>query len=186
MRYKEVEIYQTPGEIKQLRQVVQSIKDVSGDIAEVGVFEGATAQIIREESDKPLYLFDTFCGLPNQLHESDPAYYTVGHCAAPKKHVEKIMKDEKDVYITEGVFPETSGIIKDKKFALVHLDVDIYTATKLGLEFFLPRMNKGGVILVHDYPAHRGVKKAVDEFLIGKELKVELIGVEGRQGIIKI
>src|SRR3990167_5297058 len=126
MRYKNVEIYQTPDEIKGLRQELQKIKEVEGDIAEVGVYEGATAQIIREESDKTLYLFDTFCGLPDQLHESDSFRYEVGHCAASKDHVENIMKNERNVYITEGVFPETSGIIKDKKFAFVHLDVDIY------------------------------------------------------------
>jgi len=37
-------------------------------------------------------------------------------------------------------------------------------------------MTSGGVILVHDYnnPALPGVKKAVDEWLTGKNLKTEI------------
>src|SRR3989338_3744494 len=41
--------------------------------------------------------------------------------------------------------------IKNKKFSLVHFDVDTYESTKNSIEFFYPRMTRGGVILSHDY-----------------------------------
>lgn len=183
MRYKDKEIYQTPGEVKSLRAELKEIKDLDGVVAEVGVYEGASAAVIREElPDKELYLFDTFSGFPNNLHESDPKHYKIGDCLAPKKHVEELFRGDKNVFITEGKFPETSGIIKDKKFSFAHIDTDIYQSTKDSLEFFLPRMTRGGVIVVHDYPAHSGVKKAVDEF----KFEYIKVGAEGRQCIIKI
>lgn len=186
MKYKDVEIYQTPGEIKILREKLQEVKNIEGEIAEIGVYEGASACIIREEiKDKELYLFDTFNGLPDKLTKDDPESYTVGHCATSKDHVELLMKDEKDVFIIEGIFPDTADIIKDKKFAFVHIDTDIYQSTKDSLEYLYPKMIKDGLILIHDYPAHKGVKIAVDNFLKDKEEKVEILGVEGRQGLIK-
>ena len=65
----------------------------------------------------------------------------------------------------KGIFPETAKKIKNKRFAFVHIDVDIYQSTKDALEFFYPRVNIGGSIIVHDYPAHRGVQEACDEFM---------------------
>ncbi len=163
-------IYQTPEEQQVTRELLKTIT-VPGDFAEVGVFNGGTALIMRELApQREMYLFDTFEGFADELHESDPAHYKVGDCAAPIEVVERQFKGDKKAHIIKGVFPETSDIIKDKKFAFVHIDVDIYLPTKLSLEFFYPRMVKGGAILIHDYPAHSGVKLAVDQFLSDKTI----------------
>lgn len=56
-----------------------------------------------------------------------------------------------------------------KKFCFVHLDVDLYKSTKDCLEFFYPRMVRGGIILTHDYNyVFKGVKKAYNEFFANK------------------
>jgi len=48
----------------------------------------------------------------------------------------------------------------------VNIDADLYVPTKAGLEFFYPRLNKGGAIFIHDYnDKWPGVMKAVEEFL---------------------
>lgn len=181
LEYKGLQIYQTPEEISSLREQLRKVKGVEGFVAEVGVFQGATALIIREElPNKPLYLFDTFEGFPDELHETDPKNYKVGDCKAGIEYVTKAMEGEKDVFIYKGVFQDNSEKIVDKKFAFVHIDVDIFSATKNALGFFLSRMSKGGIIVVHDYPAHRGVKEAVDSFDIIKVVK------GGRQAIIQL
>lgn len=181
LEYKGLQIYQTPEEIKVLREELNKVKDIEGDVAEVGVFQGATALIIKEElSDKPLFLFDTFEGFPDELHETDSKSYKVGDCKAGIEYVTKAMEGKKDVFIYKGNFPENSENIRDKKFSFVHIDVDIFSATKNALGFFLSRMSKGGIIVVHDYPAHRGVKEAVDSFNIIKIVK------GGRQAIIQL
>ena len=38
-----------------------------------------------------------------------------------------------------------------EKFAFVSLDTDLYKPTLAGLEFFWPRMSKGGFIFIHDF-----------------------------------
>lgn len=180
LEYKGVEIYQIPEEIENIRKLVRETENVPGIIAEIGTYQGATALIIREETKKQLYTFDTFEGFPDVLNDSDSKNYFVGDCKADFKIAEKLLKHT-DIIIVKGVFPETGKIIKDSKFSFVHIDVDIYKSAKDALEFFLPRMNKGGIILLHDYPAHPGVKKAVDEL----GLKLETIGTFGRQAIWK-
>ena len=182
--YKNVIIYQSPDEQCSFRKELKKIKKLDGDVIEVGVFQGGTAGIIREElPNVPLYLFDTFEGFTEEMHKDDPAYKQ-GECCADISFVKELMKDEKDVYIVKGTFPFTSSIVKDKKFCFAHIDVDIYTPTLKSLEFIYPRMVKGGTIIVHDYPAHPGVKTAVDEWLVGK--KVETVQNFSRQLFIYV
>lgn len=175
--YKDIEIYQTPEEIQVLRDIVKNVEDVPGEVAEIGVYNGASATILAEETRKQLYLFDTFTGFPDTISKYDPVHFKKGDCATT------LVADSivKNAYV--GVFPsETGNVIKDKVFAFVHIDVDIYQSTKDSLEFFRDKMSSGGAILVHDYPAHSGVKKAVDEFLVVNPWKFEVKG--GRQIIL--
>ena len=45
---------------------LKAVKDLAGDIAEIGVYKGGTAKLICElKGNKNLYLFDTFEGLPD-------------------------------------------------------------------------------------------------------------------------
>lgn len=171
--YKNVIIYQSPDEQSNLRQELKKVKDLEGDIIEVGVFQGGSAGIMREELEGvPMYLFDTFTGFADELHESDFKGYKVGHCATDESFVTELFKDEKDVHIVKGVFPKTSKIVEDKKFRFAIIDVDIYNPTLNSLNFIFPRMVKGGIIYVHDYPAHPGVKLACDEWLKDKNLEI--------------
>ena len=69
--------------------------------------------------------------------------------------------------VVKGYFPETTVGIEEA-FCFVNLDFDLYNPTYAGLEYFYPRMSKGGVILIHDYfsVGWTGVKQAVDEFVL--------------------
>lgn len=167
-------IFQTEKEIEVLKDELAEIQKMivsghlNGDLAEVGVFEGGTAKIIREAiPTQPLHLFDTFTGLPDLMQPIDPPHYKKGHMGVVKETIKELERME-NVVVYPGIFPETSRPIEGRKFAFVHIDVDIYQSTKDALEFFYPIVEVGGSIVVHDYPAHLGVKKAVDEFMEGK------------------
>ena len=62
----------------------------------------------------------------------------------------------------------------DRKFALVHIDVDLHAPTRDSLEFFYPRMSEGGVIIVDDYGSSLcpGATLAVDTLLADKPEKM--------------
>jgi predicted O-methyltransferase YrrM len=142
---------------------------VPGDIAEVGVYKGGSAKIIcSAKGDRTLHLFDTFAGLP-KVDDVDQVWpFYEGKFAASYDKVKAYLAQEKNVFLYKGIFPDTSGPIKDKHFSLVNLDVDTYESTKKCLEFFYPRMSPGGVILSHDYLTAPGVRKAVDEYFADK------------------
>ena len=83
-----------------------------------------------------------------------------------------IAPQNENITFYQGYFPETIPAgFENRKFAFVHLDADLYEPTLAGLEYFYPRMNPGGFILVHDYNAWIGARKAVNRFLATKKEK---------------
>lgn len=173
---KEKEILITNNEAYQIFMAVKRTKKIEGDIAEVGVYRGGTAKLICEAKDeRPLHLFDTFEGIP-KVDKIDIQYHK-GKFAASYEEVKEYLKDFPNVKIYKGVFPKTAKSVEKIKFSFVHLDVDTYESTKDCLQFFYPRMSRGGIIISHDYIAVEGVKKAFDEFFEDKpEPLLEMTG----------
>jgi len=165
-------------EAYQIYMAVERTKKVDGDIAEVGCYKGGSAKLICEvKGDKSLHVFDTFEGLPNPTDNDNTDIHHKGQYAASLEYVEDYLKYYNNVYLYKGLFPSTSEPIKDKKFSFVHLDVDLYEATKASIEFFYPRMNKGGIMISHDYIDTPGVRKAFDDFFGDKpEPIIEMSG----------
>ena len=58
---------------------VKKTEKIEGDIAEVGVYKGGSAKLICEATNKkPVYLFDTFEGLPDLCEIDDPKQFHKG------------------------------------------------------------------------------------------------------------
>jgi O-methyltransferase len=149
-----------------LYSCLKATKNLSGDIAEFGVYRGGTAKLICEvKSNKNLYLFDTFEGLP-KTSDNDLLVKAGWLDNTSVESVKNYLKDYKNVFYVKGFFPETTESVFDKKFSFIHLDTDLYQSTLDGLKFFWPRMVTGGRIVSHDYNAISipGVKKAFFEF----------------------
>jgi hypothetical protein len=166
---------QTAYEAYMVYSIAKAYSQQPGEIAEVGVFQGASARMICEvKGDKPLHLFDTFEGLPTAASQD-------GKVHAPKQYpcslesVRAYLNDYPNVHFYKGEFPATTVDLKETKFCFVHLDVDLYASTLSCLKYFYPRMTPGGVILSHDYSILAGVKQAFEEFLADKpERPIEL------------
>ena len=80
-----------------------------------------------------------------------------------KKVIEK-MQHLEQIEIKQGYFPESLNGLEDI-FKFVSIDVDFEESIYHALEYFYPRMVKGGYIFVHDYNSSlRGVEKAVDRY----------------------
>ena len=65
--------------------------------------------------------------------------------------------------IRKGLFPKTLAGLENEKYAFVSIDVDLKESILAGLQYFYPRLNKGGYIFLHDYNNYflDGVKEAV-------------------------
>lgn len=148
--------------------VAKSQSRFEADMAEVGVYQGGSARIICEaKGERRLHLFDTFGGLPT-LSEKDShfgmKYWQEGEFSdTNESKVKKFLSKYNNVVFHKGRFPETADSVKDSKFSFVHLDVDLYESTKACLEFFYPRLVRGGIILTHDYHS-TGVQTAFKEY----------------------
>lgn len=150
---------------------------VPGDIAEVGVYKGGSARLICEVKGKrKLHLFDTFEGLPGNCTPWDGEFGSGGF-AASFEQVSGYLSRFPEVHFYKGFFPQTASGLEELRFSFVHLDVDLYQSTKDSLEWFYPRLNRGGVLVSHDYVNAEGVRKAFDEFFDDKpECLMELAG----------
>lgn len=152
-----------PGEAYFLHQIAGKVRDVPGDIAEVGMFRGGSAVILCDaKGGKNFYGFDTFEGLPETFAD-ESRILGKGQYEADISEVRTLLSPYPGVHLLKGFFPDTAGPIENQKFALVHLDVDLYVSMKASLEFFWPRLSVGGAIVVHDIH-FEGVRRAVDEF----------------------
>lgn len=140
---------------------------LEGDIAELGVYRGASARLIGEtKGARQFHLFDTFEGLPDPSEKD--AGFRPGQYACSLESVQQYLTGIEGLHFHRGFFPSTAGPAAECRFSFVHLDVDLYQSTRDGLEFFYPRMAPGGVIISHDYLWSVGVKRAFDEFFAGK------------------
>ncbi|TAL49188.1 macrocin-O-methyltransferase [Patescibacteria group bacterium] len=172
---KETEMILKDHEAYQIYRTVRETEKIKGDIAEVGVYKGGSAKLICEATKKPVHLFDTFEGLPDLCEIDNPEQFRKGDYSAQFENVKSYLKKYPDVYFYKGLFPSTSELVKNKKFSFVHLDVDLYESTLNCLKFFYPKINRGGVIISHDYLKSEGVKRAFDKFFKDKpEIIIEL------------
>ncbi len=151
---------------------------IAGDFAEVGVWRGNTSRLIhRLAPDRKLYLFDTFQGFPKDQLEpglkGDARFQDTS-----VDFVKQTIGDLRNVDFRVGIFPETTAGLEASRFAFVLLDLDLYIPMLAGLQFFYPRLTRGGYLFVHDYnsiEANSGSYRAVVEFMADKlEQIVEL------------
>jgi len=155
---------------------VRRTAKVPGDIAEVGVYRGGSARLICEEKgERALHLFDTFDGLP-EAAEWDPKFRKGGF-ASSLDQVQTYLRRFPGVHFHKGLFPDTAQGLDHMTFSFVHLDVDLHRSTLSGLEWFYPRLHRGGILISHDYTIAAGVRKAFEEFFADKpECLIELSG----------
>ena len=147
-------------------------KKIEGSVAELGVFQGDFAEKINFAfPDRTLYLFDTFEGFDKRdvVIENQKAYSS-GDQDFSKTSVDRVLKMlpyPKNCLIRKGFFPESiQAEDRQGTFAFVSIDTDLYQPIYEGLEFFYPRLSKGGYIFIHDYnnDLYKGAKKAVRDF----------------------
>ena len=79
----------------------------------------------------------------------------------------KIRYDPGFLHYHVGWFQEVlpTAVNEIDKIAILRLDGDWYASTKVCLDYLYKKVVKGGFIIIDDYGAYEGCKKAVDEFI---------------------
>lgn len=161
-----------------LEETLQNTK--GGDVAELGVYKGATAAILAkycEKYSKELFLFDTFEG----FNKEDFVGIDAGRCLSfqidSMEDVKKQIGNYKNIHYKKGYFPKSLDKECNRKYCFVHIDCDLYKPIKEGLNYFSRRIVKNGIIVCHDYQSGcwNGATQAIDEFVNRKKWKKILL-----------
>ena len=162
------------GKIDRISLVVSSLEAslrAPGEVAEFGVYRGHTAAAIKRTldkhgSDKGLYLFDSYSGMPDISHPLDGAWKK-GDLASGVEHVQQLFEGQDGVHIIPGYFSDTLREHEELQFSFCHIDADLYTSIKECIEFILPRLSEGGTIVFDDYGSRNcpGAMQVVEEAL---------------------
>lgn len=157
---------------------------IPGEIAECGVFRARTlvpmaVYLAERGSAKQVFGFDSFEGFDGAVQVD----IGLGGALSKDKHVGAFNETSvrlverklrhfglRNATLVKGYFRETLHRYQQFRFSFVHLDCDIFASYKECLEFFYPRMHRGGILLFDEYrdPRWPGCTKAVDEYLVDK------------------
>ena len=152
--------------VRTLELLCAELEDVPGAAAELGVYRGGFARCINDLlPERTLYLFDTFEGFDPAEAQGQGGGFVEAHRNTSIERVLRLLPHPERAVIRPGLFPASAEGLEDR-FALVSLDVDLEESTLAGLRWFLPRMQEGGYLLLHDYdnPKLPGVRRAVSRF----------------------
>ncbi|MDO5451876.1 MAG: TylF/MycF/NovP-related O-methyltransferase [Candidatus Saccharibacteria bacterium] len=184
-------------ETERILAVAAECLCVEGDFVELGCYKGDTSLLLAEvlqnynrgitvenSVEKPvkkLWIYDSFEGLPEKSKRDESALgvdFKKGELSITKREVkERFLRSGLPVpVIKKGWFADLKGTDLPGKIAFVFLDGDLYESIRDSLRLVEAKMSEGGIIIVHDYnnPALPGVVKAVDEWLVGNERRVEV------------
>ncbi len=142
----------------ELWHLLGQVREVPGDILEVGTWRGGTGGILARRArllgiSSPIYLCDTFTGVVKT--GSQDTYYSGGEhddTSAPvvEEMARKLGVD--NIRILNGIFPEDTGhLLEDSRFRFCHIDVDVYQSGKDVLHWVWPRLETGGVVVFDDF-----------------------------------
>jgi len=158
-------------------EMLEAVKDLSGDYCECGVWKGSMAEKIAKGMpyDARLWLFDSFKGHAEPSEFDDKEKHPRGRYSDTSLADVMNRLPSGIIYLPViGYIPETFNQVNGEKFRFVHIDVDHYWPTRAACEFFSRRMVSGGIIRFDDYGFSEcpGATKAVDE-IFGKENIIE-------------
>lgn len=168
-----------------IRLASKVIEDgIEGDFVECGVCNGGSAAILAHyaaKTDKEVWLFDSFQGLPATTAEDKPsangntAESEVGKCVGQLQKVYEVMEavgaKDGNWYIHEGWFEDTFPIAAPRihKIAMLNLDSDWYSSEKLCLETWYDKVVDGGFIYLDDHFYWPGSKAAAEEYFSARK-----------------
>ena len=162
------------GDLTRLYGFILNIKQcladgVAGDFAELGVWRGNSAAVLAHfaaQNGRHVYLFDTFTGFDARDLRGVDGHHGAQFTETTLDAVRKTVGHEAHTTYVPGFFPESVTPATERAtYAVVNIDCDLYAPTIAALQFFYPRMARGGILFLHDYASGiwPGVTQAIDE-----------------------
>jgi hypothetical protein len=182
---------------------------IPGSLVECGVWRGGCVGLMalahlhgRDGPTREIHLYDSFQGLPRPDRDfdgaeaidladglADGAQVPIGVCVAPMEDGRSLLVDTIGypshlVKFHAGWFEDTlrDAANPPGPIALMRLDGDWYSSTKICLDRLYPDVSPNGVVVIDDYGHFAGCRRAVDEFVerLGYPILLNYIDYTGR------
>ncbi len=139
----------------ELWDLVRDLKNIEGDILEVGVWRGGTGAVLCKASEgtkTKVYLADTFTGVVKATEE-DTVYRGGEHSDTSDQIVIDLLTklNATNYQVLKGIFPDDFPSVKIEKIKLCHIDVDTYQSAKDIFDYAWPKVEVGGAVIFDDY-----------------------------------
>ena len=167
---------------------------VEGDVVEFGCYVGESSKYLRKSlveygSNKELYVYDSFEGLPPVTSHEENTGWTEGGLKTTQEVLTSnfLMNDLKPPVITKGWFKDVKPENLPEKISFAFLDGDFYSSIYDSLRKIFNRVEDGGYICFHDYERNDlpGVKAAIEDFFGERGLDYKIIKVCDQLAVIQ-
>jgi O-methyltransferase len=159
-----------------LWQAVRNVAPLDGAAAEVGAYRGGSAHFIAAAfveiagHEVPLEVIDTFEGHPpGTLSEHDSPAHGDPTKFKDTSHqtVVEYLSPFRLTTVHKGEFSAVAARLQERRYRLVHLDVDLFEPTLDCLRYFGPRLVDGGILVLDDYDKLTcpGIRRAAETYL---------------------
>jgi hypothetical protein len=202
----------SPERIFALREAVRHVvaHGIPGSFVECGVWRGGSMMVVARTllelgvTDRDLYLFDTFEGMPAPtVHDVDldgvsaydrwnsqrrnrfvPAEASAG-LDEVREAMDRVGYPVERIHYVQGLVEDTVPDRAPAQIAVLRLDTDYYESTRHELFELYPRLTHGGILIVDDYGHFQGAKLAVNEFLsqCGEPVLLHRVDYAGRVAV---
>jgi O-methyltransferase len=164
-----------------------------GAVVEFGCYIGTTSLFIRRlldahQDSREFHVYDSFEGLPPKTREDESRageQFQAGELKVTKKQfLQQFQKAGlRPPVVYKGWFKDLTAVDVPDQIAFAFLDGDFYESIRDSLRLVLPRMQKGGIIIVDDYAreALPGAARAVHECF-----PTERVQINHNLGIIRL
>jgi O-methyltransferase len=160
-------------------------RGVPGALVDCGTCSGGSTALLSSGSpSRPVWAFDSFQGMPESTVEdvyrmrkirytreelealrTSPMAQCIGSETLLREAVAAIGNPAM-LTVCAGWFAETfpSAVAQIPQIAVLHCDSDFHDSVLLTLETFYPAVAPGGYVVIDDYGAAPGARKAVKDF----------------------
>lgn len=168
-------------QIQYIIAVLDSLirQNIPGDVVEFGCYVGESSKYLRmildhHLSDKALYVYDSFEGLPELSDHEKGTGWTPGTLnTTPEVVTNNFLNNGlRPPTITKGWFKDISDNCIPNNICFAFLDGDFYQSIYDSLSKVYPKLSIGGCIILHDYerPDLPGVKSAVIDYVTNNNI----------------
>ncbi|MEE8171939.1 MAG: TylF/MycF/NovP-related O-methyltransferase [Alphaproteobacteria bacterium] len=184
-----------------LHQTVKYISqnDIPGDMVECGIWRGGSSMMIAltleslGDFSRDIYLYDTYAGMTRpenvDVRSQDgmeqisrwQAFQRDGYNEWAHATVEEVRANmratgypEDRLHFVAGDVETTVPAIAPDRISLLRLDTDWYRSTRHELMHLYPRLSRHGALIIDDYGAYEGSRKATDEYFAGAAAPIYL------------